>query len=138
MIEAIDGRGAIATLPPLTPTVLLVEDEPLVAMLTEENLRDLGFEPFWVATAAEALHALEHQGLRPALAIIDVGLPDMRGDNLAELIRRLRPDLGIILASGYDEADLRARFAGEPRISVLAKPYGGGDLERCARALASA
>jgi CheY-like chemotaxis protein len=138
MIEAIDGCTAITAMPPPIPTVLLVEDEPLVAMLTEENLRDLGFEPIWVATAAEALHALEHQGLLPALAIVDVGLPDMRGDDLVGLIRRLHPDLGIILASGYDEADLRARFAGEPRISVLAKPYGSSDLERCTRAVASA
>jgi CheY-like chemotaxis protein len=119
----------------LTRSALLVEDEPLVAMLTEDNLRDLGFEPIWVASATEALQVL-NGGAPIALAVIDVGLPDMRGDELARQIRRDRPGLGVILATGHDAVTLGGRFADDARTVVLAKPYMAADLERSAQAVA--
>lgn len=105
---------------------LLVEDEALVALIAEEALAGLGFQVHAAATASEALEAFE-QG-RPDLAVIDIGLPDMRGDNLARQIRAKAPDLAIIMASGYDAADVAARFAGDQNLSVVSKPYTEGDL----------
>lgn len=105
---------------------LLVEDEALVALIAEEALAGLGFQVHAAATASEALEAFE-QG-RPDLAVIDIGLPDMRGDDLARQIRAKAPDLAIIMASGYDAADVAARFAGDQNLSVVSKPYTEGDL----------
>ena len=112
---------------------LLVEDEALVAMIAEEALTVLGFSPRSVATAAEALQAFEQQA--PKLAVIDVGLPDGRGDDLARRLRALDPDLAIVVASGYDAEELRANFAGDARVQVVAKPYTESDLDRAAKAL---
>lgn len=108
---------------------LLVEDEALVAMVAEEILRCVGFEPFSALNAAEAMKRLEN-GPPPALAVIDVGLPDMRGDALAAWARQRYPDLPIIVASGYDAADLKKQFAEDPAIAVLGKPYTERDLAR--------
>ena len=105
---------------------LLVEDEALVALIAEEALAGLGFQVHAAATATEALEAFE-QG-RPDLAVIDIGLPDMRGDDLARQIRAKAPDVAIIMASGYDAADVAARFAGDQNLSVVSKPYTEGDL----------
>ena len=105
---------------------LLVEDEALVALIAEEALAGLGFRVHAAATAAEALSAFEQE--RPDLAVIDIGLPDMRGDELAKAIRKKAPDLAIIMASGYDAADIAGRFAGDQRLSVVSKPYTEGDL----------
>lgn len=105
---------------------LLVEDEALVALIAEEALAGLGFQVRAAATAAEALSAFEQE--RPDLAVIDIGLPDMRGDELAKAIREKAPDLAIIMASGYDAADIAGRFAGDQRLSVVSKPYTEGDL----------
>src|SRR3954470_19733811 len=90
---------------------LLVEDEALVAMIAEDYLGAIGFDPLCVDTAAGALDALANGGL--SLAVIDVGLPDMRGDDLAARVRQLAPDLPIVLASGFDSAELRQRFVGD-------------------------
>ena len=136
MIQATDNACAETSSSLLTRTALLVEDEPLVAMLTEDNLRDLGFEPLWVGSAAEALQALQTDAAI-ALAVIDVGLPDMRGDDLAVQVRRDHPELGVVLATGHDPAALRARFAGDGRIVVLGKPYLAEDLARSADAVAN-
>ena len=108
------------------PKALLVEDEALVAMITEDYLGTLGFDALCVDTAAGALDALICGGL--SLAVIDVGLPDMRGDDLAAKARELSPTLPIILASGFDPAELKRRFLNDDALFVLAKPYTEHDL----------
>ena len=112
---------------------LLVEDEPLVAMIAEEALAALGFEPRSARNAAEALQQVE--GFRPTLAVIDVGLPDMRGDELTRRLRALDSSLSVIVASGYDEAELAAQFDDDDKVTILPKPYTEDDLARAARAL---
>lgn len=56
-------------------------------------------------------------------AIIDVGLPDRKGDILVSEIRAHYPSLPIVIASGYEGETLRARFRGDDRIAFLSKPY---------------
>lgn len=112
---------------------LLVEDEPLVAMIAEEALMSLGFEAHSARNGAEALEAMD--SFNPTLAVVDVGLPDMRGDDLSRRLRALDGDLAIIVASGYDEAELAAQFKDDGRVAILPKPYTEGDLARAARSL---
>ena len=108
---------------------LLVEDEALVAMVAEEFLSELGFEPIPARNAAEAMEVVE-RGDALAVALVDVGLPDQRGDELARRLRALRPELPILMASGYDQGDLIAQFKEDPGVGVLSKPYTEGDLSR--------
>jgi len=119
----------------LQPKALLVEDEALVAMIVEDLLEAIGFQPIHTDTATAALAVLAEGGI--SLAVVDVGLPDMRGDDLAAKARDLAPDMPIILASGYDTAELKGRFAGDPRVTVLGKPYTEHDLREaiCATGL---
>jgi DNA-binding response OmpR family regulator len=112
---------------------LLVEDEALVAMFAEEVLSSLGFEVEVARSGAEAHEAFAR--LSPTLAIIDVGLPDVRGDDLAQALRALSPELSILMASGYDAGELRARIAGDARAGVLPKPYVEADMVRAIRGL---
>lgn len=123
--------------PPTSPpaTALLVEDEALVAMVAEDNLRFLGFEPACVATAKEALDHFERHDSQLMLAIIDVGLPDMRGDALASDVRRRFPSVKVIVASGYDPVQLNERFASDRDVAVVSKPYSEDDLKRAIVAL---
>jgi DNA-binding response OmpR family regulator len=113
---------------------LLVEDDTLVAMIVEESLLGLGFAPHTVLDAGSATRAMA-DGLDPALAVIDVGLPDERGDQLARRLRTQHPSVPVIIASGYDEAELKSRFADDPSVAVLAKPYTASDLATAVRSL---
>ena len=115
-------------------TALLVEDEILVTMVAEENLRSIGFDPVCVMTAVEALATLA-QDVNLALAVIDVGLPDMRGDDLAAQAREKSPGLPIVLATGYDSSPLSRRFAGDAGIVILGKPYSEHDLRQAIASL---
>jgi CheY-like chemotaxis protein len=113
---------------------LLVEDEALVAMVAEELLLSLGFDVVSARNATEALGMLE-DGELPAVALVDVGLPGVRGDQLTEQLRSDRPAMPVILATGYDNAELRDRFAGDAGVGFLAKPYSEADLQRALAAL---
>lgn len=105
-------------------TILVVEDEFLVRMFTVDALEDAGFRVLQAGTATEAMNALRGApDVRAAL--VDIGLPDRPGDQLAAEIHALRADLPIIIASGRSGRELREKFAGNPRISILVKPYTG-------------
>ena len=62
------------------PRILVVEDESPIADTLVYALAQAGFQPEWCATAAQALQAFRRE--RPALAILDVGLPDRNGFDL--------------------------------------------------------
>jgi CheY-like chemotaxis protein len=115
-------------------TALLVEDETLVAMIAEEYLSVLGYQAVCVMTGGDALAAL---AARPdtRLAVIDVGLPDMRGDDLAVQARTIAPGLSIVLATGYDSTELGRRFSGDEAVRVLTKPYTQQDLRSAVASL---
>ena len=104
--------------------ILVVEDEFLVRMFAVDALEDAGFRVLQAGTAAEAIKALQGSpDVRAAL--VDIGLPDRPGDQLAAEIHALRSDLPIVIASGRSGRELRERFAGDPRIAILVKPYTG-------------
>lgn len=107
--------------------VLLVEDEPFVAMVAQQLLEDDGFEVVHVATGGQALSQAQ-DGVDAA--IVDLGLPDMRGEDVVARLRLIRRDLPVVIASGYGLAELSATFKGHDRIGFVSKPYDGQALTR--------
>jgi len=115
--------------------ILVVEDETLVQLLLIDNLEDLGLKAEPAGTATDALNKLRLFGGAISGAIVDVGLPDRRGDVLVAEIRALQPTLPIIIASGYDGTALRERFRPDGLIAVLPKPYTAEQLSNALRAV---
>jgi signal transduction histidine kinase/ActR/RegA family two-component response regulator len=105
--------------------ILMVEDDPIVASTVGAALTEAGYEVARVTTADDALPLLASR-VRIDLLFSDVVMPGKRsGIDLAVEARRLRPDLPVILTTGYSEKVARAD--GFP---VLAKPYRIEDLVR--------
>jgi signal transduction histidine kinase len=99
-------------------TILLVDDDALIAASTVALLEDLGHRVVEAHSGKEALAILE-DGLNPDLVITDHAMPGMTGVDLALTLRARDPDLRILLATGY------AELHGELPIELprLAKPY---------------
>jgi signal transduction histidine kinase/CheY-like chemotaxis protein len=108
--------------------VLVVEDEFLLQMFVADILADAGCIALAATTANEGLAKFRTEPDRLAGAIIDLGLPDRRGDDLVADIRAVRPDLPIVLATGYVNDGLRLRFAQDDRLIVLSKPFKPDEL----------
>jgi PAS domain S-box-containing protein len=115
----INGRRA-------SGSVLLVEDDDNVASLVAEMLRELGYAVTRAESAERALSALSAER-DVDVVFSDIMMPGgMNGLQLAEEIRRRRPELPILLTSGH--ADDAGRGAPAPGIEILLKPYEIGHL----------
>jgi signal transduction histidine kinase/ActR/RegA family two-component response regulator len=103
-------------------TVLLVEDDESVRLLITEVLVELGYHPIEVRDPIAAVPILASKQAID-LMISDVGLPGMSGRELAELARLHRPDLPILLITGYAEnAAIRGAYLGA-NMSMITKPF---------------
>ncbi len=100
----------------LCVTVLLVEDDRLIRQATSEMLKESGFLTVEAADYDEALIVL--QTMPVDVLLTDVNLPGLSGKDLAAQARLLRPDIGVVFATG----DVHA-VEGDPSVVVLSKPY---------------
>jgi signal transduction histidine kinase/CheY-like chemotaxis protein len=102
---------------PTRMTILVVDDDPLIAMSTVDMLQDLGHEVVGAQSGAQALEVLQKNG-KFDLLITDFSMPNMTGVQLAKAARELRPELPILLATGYAElppgSDLDLPRIGKP------------------------
>ena len=105
--------------------ILIVEDEVLVRMFAVDSLEDAGFKVEEAATGAEALQIASRLRDQLAAVVIDLGLPDRSGDEVAAEIRRALANVPILIASGRSERELKERFAVDGRIAIMVKPYTG-------------
>jgi|GEM_PF-1177992 Response regulator containing CheY-like receiver, AAA-type ATPase, and DNA-binding domains len=108
-------------------SVLVVEDEGLVALLLREVLTDLGLKPH---VFNEGVPALATIGTTPyTAAILDLGLPDLDGDEIVKALLARDPAFPIVLTTGQDQQEVESRFPNASRVRVLAKPFDIGMLE---------
>ena len=110
--------------------MLVVEDLPQVRATAVQIFEDIGCEVFDAYNGSQALHLLE---LHPEIKVLftDVRMPGMNGHELAQAARRLRPDLKVVLTSGYVGKD-----AVQSGTAFVPKPWQAADLIAVARCAA--
>jgi predicted ATPase/signal transduction histidine kinase/CheY-like chemotaxis protein len=117
-------------------TVMIVDDERALVALAEETLAGLGYEPVGFDSSVAALQAFRAEPNRFDLVLTDETMPDLTGTELAREIRKLRPEISIILMSGYGGTQLSERAHAAGVIDVLRKPLIRRNIaEPVARAL---
>jgi PAS domain S-box-containing protein len=119
-------------------TLMIVDDEHSLMALGEEIAAGLGYEPVGFVSSRAALEAFVAEPQRFDAVLTDEAMPDLVGSELAFQIRRLRPEIPIILMSGYGGTQLTNRAAEIGVSEVLRKPLHRRDLaEALARVLES-
>lgn len=104
-------------------TVLVVEDDPRVLDFTTRLCSRLGYLPLPASNAREALQVL---GDKPEVAVLfsDMILPGgVNGVELALRARRVRPDLPVLLTSGYADASIVELQRSLPGVGMISKPF---------------
>lgn len=101
--------------------ILLVEDERNLALTLSEKLVEAGYDVTHVPTRAEAVFEIEKRAF--ALAILDVGLPDGTGFQVAEKIRELKPRTAILFLTAFSDPESRVRGLELGAEDYVGKPF---------------
>jgi two-component system cell cycle sensor histidine kinase/response regulator CckA len=125
-----------ADMPKGAETILLAEDDPSVRSTASRTLRLLGYTVLEATNGAEALEIASGHESEIHLLIADVIMPRLGGPSLADQLRRSRPELKVLLISGY-AAEALAEL-GSPDLSFMRKPYTPSQLARRMREILGA
>ena len=112
-----------ATLPGHGERILVVDDEELIAKSSRLTLHELGYAAESETQVLRALNRLERDPHAFDLVISDQTMPEMTGLEFAERVRQLRPDLPVLLASGYSTALTSERLRAAGVRELLPKPF---------------
>ncbi len=102
-------------------TILLVEDEDAVRSLAVRILHSAGYKVFDASNGGEALLVCERHPID--LLLTDVVMPKMSGKELAQRLRKERPELRVLYASGYSENSIVHDGVPEAGVRLIEKPF---------------
>ncbi len=108
--------------------LLIVDDRDDVLATVERGLRAKDVDVETANSGDAALEVLEQAAEPFVAAVVDMSMPTMDGEATLHALRRIEPDLPILLTSGYDAHAAAERLTSLPRVGFLAKPYRIRDL----------
>lgn len=118
-------------LPRGSATILLVEDEPAVREIATAILRELGYRVLEAADGEEGLRVFGAHAAEVDLLLTDVVLPGaVRGRELAERIKAIRPQIRVLYMSGYTENSIVHHGRLDDGVQLLSKPFKRDQLAR--------
>jgi hypothetical protein len=106
-------------------TILVVEDQPEVCEVVTSMLQGFGFHVLSALTPSEALEIAANTGVKIDLLMTDDYLPEMRGPQLADRIRSMRPSIRILFMTGSIENEKLVKY---PESDLIEKPFHPTDL----------
>lgn len=103
--------------------VLVVDDEDTVLGIAKLMLERQGYEVLTAIDGEAALRIFRANMDKVVLAIVDLTMPRMGGGELIHALHEIRPDLRVVLSSGYNEQEAIAQSHGEKMAGFIQKPY---------------
>jgi two-component system, cell cycle sensor histidine kinase and response regulator CckA len=125
--EPLDDHERVTLAPEGTETILVAEDSDLVRQLTREMLEVRGYKVLEACNGKEALEICKTYDGPIDLTLSDVVMPGMTGRELAERVKQIRPNVKILLMSGYTDEISKAGFL-HPGLHFIEKPFTSNSL----------
>jgi CheY-like chemotaxis protein len=149
-VESGEGKGSIFTvllpalpsaprrIEPVRPTqqieaaegaaILVIDDEEVVRRAARATLEHFGYTVFDASNGYEGAYLFSRLHDRISAVLLDLTMPRTEGRKVWRYIRRLRPDMRIIVSSGYEENEAMKQFPDDQRLRFLKKPFTAGGL----------
>jgi DNA-binding response OmpR family regulator len=114
-----------------TPYILLIDDDPQILLMMKRALEKEGYEAIALTSGRAALDSIQER--RPDLVILDLSMPEPDGFDILRIERAQRPQLNIVVMSGYLSGALLevARLLGA--IGTIQKPFSAEELVQLVR-----
>jgi len=111
-----------------TQSILLVDDEEAIARMEKQMLDRLGYRVTLRTSSVEALEAFRAHPLRFDLVVTDMTMPNMTGVQLAREVKKLRPDIPVIVCTGFSEQINEENFTALGIDGYVMKPVVRGEI----------
>jgi two-component system, cell cycle sensor histidine kinase and response regulator CckA len=121
---------AVGTALSVSGKALIVDDEEPLRQVCGSFLEMIGLTTLCASNGEEAVRLFEQHADDIACVILDLNMPQMDGISAFRLMKRLRPDIPVILCSGYNEQAATQQFIGEGLAAFIQKPFRLQDLKK--------
>ena len=104
-------------------TILVVDNEEVVRSVARAALERSGYSVLLAENGTQGIELFRGAAGKISLVLLDMTMPGLSGHDTFLGLRQIRPDIKVVLSSGYDEQEARQRFAGEGLAGFIQKPY---------------
>ena len=102
---------------------MIVDDEEVVRQAASAMLRNSGYEVALVENGQQAVDLFRRQEGRFALVLLDLAMPVMGGPQTIRQLKSIRPEVPVLVSTGFTEETAMQRFAGADVAGFIQKPY---------------
>ena len=120
-------RRAMQAPEPSAGVILVIDDEDVVRHAARAALEHAGFTVFEACDGQDGTDLFSRLHDRVSAVLVDLTMPRLDGHGVWEYIRRVRPDMRVIISSGFDESEAMAQF-GDADLMFIQKPYTAAAL----------
>ena len=106
--------------------ILVVDDEEIIRSLFKKTLEELGHKVVAAETGLKGLELLKQRDF--AMVFLDLKMPGMDGAELFRQIKTTKPQLPVIIITGYPDSDIMARALAQAPFGLMNKPFDESDI----------
>ncbi|MBW1893416.1 MAG: PAS domain S-box protein [Deltaproteobacteria bacterium] len=111
-------------------TILLIDDEKTVRQVEEEFISEIGYKVITASSGKEAVNIYKAQKDEIDIVVLDMIMPEMGGEKTFQALKRINPDVKVLLASGYGITDQATRILEQGNGEYIQKPFGMKSLSQ--------
>ena len=109
-------------------TVLIIDDEPLILLVAGMTLEHAGFQILSALDGPAGIELFRQQGDAVDAVLLDISLPVMSGEAVLDSLQQIRPDVPVLISSGFHPADVADRLGERRYADMIQKPYRPAEL----------
>ncbi|RMH61451.1 MAG: PAS domain S-box protein [Zetaproteobacteria bacterium] len=114
-------------------TILIVDDEDIVRETAAMLLEDLGFHSLQAVDGEDGVRKYQEHRHRITGVLLDMSMPKLDGKGCLRELKRINPNVKVVLSSGYSAQEVNRQFAGMSLAGFVQKPYRLQHLEKVLR-----
>ena len=114
--------------PTRTETVLVVDDEEVVRRTAGSALKRGGFDVLFAEDGKQGIEMFAARRDEISLVLLDLTMPGIGGEEVVRQLKLIRPEVAVLLSSGYNEVEVIQRFMGKGLAGFIQKPYTAAAL----------
>jgi DNA-binding NtrC family response regulator len=101
----------------------VIDDEELIRKTLKSTLERYGFQVILAENGGEGVDLFRAIGHKVSVVILDMTMPVISGEETFRRLKSIRPNVRVVLSSGYNEVETVQRFTGKDLAGFLQKPY---------------